>query len=154
MSDLTPTLFLSSISSTIIISITPLLWICGSLVRQQSHWLLAYRSAYPWITEGEVISVFPHVCVSCPVYASACGQTAAVWSMLMVMKAVGPWRRWRGGQVDHSEAHKHRVATQRMMNLHSTACTNTVSFINTPHTCNVHTFIAPPCWLRGQCKFS
>lgn len=40
--------------------------------------------------------------------------------MLMVMKAVGPGKRWRGGQVVHSETHKQACThTQAHTNAHT-----------------------------------
>lgn len=66
------------------------------------------------------------------VFASVCGQTAAVWNLVVVMKAGRQGKRWRGGQVDHRAA-----------------CAHTQT--HTPS--HRYAFIATPCWLRGQCKF-
>lgn len=103
--------FISSfISLLLILCLLPCSWFVGDYLDSS---LVPSWSDYPRITditEGNARScpsVMSSCCVSmCTVYAPVCGQAAVVWSVLMVMKVVGPGKMWRGGQVDHSEIHK------------------------------------------------
>uniref|UniRef100_A0A3B3UUE0 Uncharacterized protein n=1 Tax=Poecilia latipinna TaxID=48699 RepID=A0A3B3UUE0_9TELE len=66
--------------------------------------------------------------------------------MLMVLKAEGLGKRWRGGQVDHSETHTPSCRYKRIIILKMcrTACISTFPHMSTPTHVEMCTYTVQP----------